>query len=124
MLPTLITRAGSSAVPACRSAGSSAWTSQNGDFRFKSSTLSHAESGKLSNGSPQVAPALLTSMCRPSESAETRSASLRQPPRHHQANPPGAAGDKRSLAGQVEKLCVGADLVVCHGYGSLYGQRG
>ena len=77
MLPMLMTRAGSSAVPACRRAGNSAWTSQNGDFRLRSSTLSHAESGKLSSGSPQVAPALFTSMCRPSVSAVTRSASRR-----------------------------------------------
>ena len=36
---------------------------KNGAFRFRSSTLSHADSGNVANGSPQVAPALLTRMC-------------------------------------------------------------
>ena len=47
-------------------------------------------------------------------------ACLQQPPRHHQADPPGATGDKRILAGQIEKLCVSADLVVCHDYGFCF----
>ena len=56
---------GSSAVPTCRSAGSSACTSQNGDLRLRSITLSQAASGNLASGSPHVAPALLTRMSSP-----------------------------------------------------------
>ena len=75
MLPTLITRAGSSCVPALRSAGTNSCTIQNGDFTLRSSTLSHAEAGKLSSGSPHVAPALLTRMCNSSVPASTSLAS-------------------------------------------------
>ena len=77
MLPTLMTRAGSSWVPARASASTNAWTSQNGDLRLRSITLSHAESGKVANGSPQVAPALLTRMSSRSVSARTSSARRR-----------------------------------------------
>ena len=72
MLPMLMIRAGSSAVPALRSAGSSACTSQNGDFRLRSMTVSQAASGNVSNGSSHIAPALLTRMSRLPESAVTR----------------------------------------------------
>jgi hypothetical protein len=74
MLPMLMTLAGSSAVPARRNPGSSSCTIQNGDFRFRSSTRSHASAGKVSSGSPQVAPALLTRMSSAPEWARTSAA--------------------------------------------------
>ena len=75
MLPTLMIRAGSSCVPALRRAGTSACTIQNGDLTFRSSTLSHAAAGKLSSGSPQVAPALFTRMSSVSVPASASTAS-------------------------------------------------
>ena len=39
-----------------------AWVRKNGDFRLRSTTLSQPFSGKVSNDSPQAAPALLTRM--------------------------------------------------------------
>ncbi len=56
MLPMLMIRAGSSAAPAVRSAGSSACTSQNGAFRLRSRTVSQAASGNVANGSSTVRP--------------------------------------------------------------------
>src|SRR5215472_5795946 len=63
MLPMLMTRAGSSAVPAASSSGKNARVMKNGAFRSRSTTLSQAAAGNSSNGAPQVAPALLTSTC-------------------------------------------------------------
>ncbi len=47
---------------AARSGAISAWVRKNGDFRFRSTTLSQPFSGKVSKVSPQAAPALLTRM--------------------------------------------------------------
>src|SRR5690349_13422905 len=59
MLPMLMIRAGSSAVPALRRTGSRACTSQNGDFTLKSMTVSQAASGNVSNGSSHMAPGIV-----------------------------------------------------------------
>jgi hypothetical protein len=75
ILPTLITRAGSSAVPAASSSGKNARVRKNGVLRFRSSTLSQAEAGKEASGAPQLAPALLTRMCTRSSNRPTSAAS-------------------------------------------------
>src|SRR5215470_705723 len=62
MLPMLMTRAGSSGVPAASSSGKNARVKKNGAFRLRSTTLSQAAAGNSSIGAPQVAPALLASM--------------------------------------------------------------
>ena len=77
MLPTLTMRAGSSAVAASSSSGRKARVRKNGDLRFRSSTLSQADSGNVASGSPQVAPALLTRMCTSSSRSPTSAASRR-----------------------------------------------
>src|SRR5580700_8666373 len=77
MLPTLITRAGSSAVPAASSSGRNARVRKNGVLRFRSRTLSQAEAGNSASGAPQVAPALLTRMWTRSSDRPTSSASRR-----------------------------------------------
>src|SRR6516162_3742018 len=61
MLPMLMTRAGSSGVPAASSSGKNARVRKKGAFRSRSTTLSQAAAGNSSSGAPQVAPALLTS---------------------------------------------------------------
>ena len=48
---------------------------KNGDLRLRSSTLSQADSGNVSSGSPHVAPALLTRMCSSSSRRPTSAAS-------------------------------------------------
>jgi hypothetical protein len=77
MLPTLITRAGSSAVPAFSSSGRNARVRKNGALRFRPSTLSQAEAGNSASGAPQVAPALLTRMWTRSSDRPTSAASRR-----------------------------------------------
>ena len=62
MLAMLITLDGRSCVAFARRAACSAWVRKNGVFTFRSITLSQPLSGKVSNDSPQAAPALLTSM--------------------------------------------------------------
>ena len=57
-----MTRAGSSAVAAASSCGSSARVRKNGDFTLRSSTLSQASAGNSASGAPHVAPALFTRM--------------------------------------------------------------
>jgi len=57
-------RAGSSAVAAARSRGSSFWVRKKTPLTFVSITLSHPSSGNSSMGAPQVAPALFTRMSR------------------------------------------------------------
>src|SRR3954449_6985379 len=78
MLPTLTTRAGSSSAPASSSSGRNARVRKNGDFRFRSSTLSQPEAGDSARGAPQVAPALFTRMCSSSSCSPTAAASARQ----------------------------------------------
>ena len=46
-------------------------------------------------------------------------ACLQQTAGHHHADTPGAAGDERGFAGQVEKLSVRTELIFGHGYGFL-----
>ena len=58
----MITLAGLSCEAPAASLARSAWVRKNGDFRFRSSTLSQPLSGKSSNSAPQAAPALLTRM--------------------------------------------------------------
>jgi len=77
MLPTLITRAGSSAVAAASSNGRNARVRKNGVLRFRSRTLSQAEAGNSSSGAPQLVPALLTRMWTRSSNRPTSSASRR-----------------------------------------------
>src|SRR6185436_8481783 len=57
-----ITLAGRAGDAAAFSGSCSARVRKNGDFRFKSTTLSQPCSGKSSNGAPHAAPALLTRM--------------------------------------------------------------
>src|SRR5450755_2643030 len=64
MLPTLMTRDGSSCVPPASSSGRNALVRKNGAFRLRSTTLSQAAAGNSARGAPQVAPALLTRMFR------------------------------------------------------------
>ena len=71
MDPTLITRAGSSALAAFSSCGSNARVRWKTAFTFRARSLSHAASGYSASGAPQFAPALLTSTC----SAGSRDAS-------------------------------------------------
>ena len=92
MLPTLTTRAGSSWVPASSSSGRKARVRKNGDLRLRSSTLSHADSGKDSSGSPHVAPALLTRMCSSSSRSPTTAAS-----RRHSSSLERSAGTETTL---------------------------
>src|SRR3954447_188630 len=92
MLPMLTTRAGSSWVPASSSSGRNARVRKNGDFRFRSSTLSHADPGKVSSGSPQVAPALLTRMCSSSSRSPTTEAR-----RRHSSSVERSAGTETTL---------------------------
>jgi hypothetical protein len=77
MLPTLMTRAGSSAVAAASSSGRNARTRKNGAFRLRLTSLSQADSGYCSSGAPQAAPALLTRMCTRDSDWPTTSASRR-----------------------------------------------
>jgi hypothetical protein len=77
MLPTLITRAGSSAVPAASSSGRNARTRKNGALRLRATSLSQADSGYSPSGAPQAAPALLTRMCTRGSDWPTTSASRR-----------------------------------------------
>ena len=79
MLPTLMIRAGSSAVPAASSSGRNARTRKNGALRFRLTSLSQADSGNSSNGAPQAAPALLTRMSSLSSRAANAAASALQP---------------------------------------------
>ena len=60
--PMLMTRAGSSAVAADDSWGSSARVRKNGAFTLVAYNLSHAPSGYSASGAPHVAPALFTRM--------------------------------------------------------------
>ncbi len=78
MLPILITRAGSSRVPAASSKGRKARVRKNGAFKLRSTTFSQAAAGNSASGAPQVAPALLTSTC----SACSRSATSPARRRH------------------------------------------
>jgi len=77
MLPTLITRAGSSAVPAASSNGRNARVRKNGVLRFRSTTLSQPEAGNSASGAAQLVPELLTRMWTRSSNRPTSAASRR-----------------------------------------------
>src|SRR5688572_27507779 len=74
----LITFAGLS-LPPLRSCSYSACVRKNGDFTFRSITLSQPFSGNVSKDSPQAAPALLTRMSRLSSLAPYAAASALAP---------------------------------------------
>src|SRR6516164_9202553 len=108
MLPMLMTRAGSSGVPAASSSGKNARVMKNGAFRSRSTTLSQAAAGNSSSGAPQVAPALLTSTFKAGSRWPTSPAS-----RRHSASVDRSAGmaticpywvSSRSAAAQASAL--------------------
>jgi hypothetical protein len=75
----MITLAGLSCEAPAASLACSAWVRKNGDFRFRSSTLSQPLSGNSSKSAPHAAPALLTRMSSEGSSAPIRAASDLQP---------------------------------------------
>ncbi len=83
----LMTRAGSSTVPAFCSSGTRNLVRWNTPFTLRASTRSKAASSNSASGAPQVAPALLTRMS--SESSRAASSSAR---RRHSASVDRSAG--------------------------------
>ena len=77
--PMLMTRAGSSAEPAARSNGRRNFVVWNTPCTFRSSTRFHEASSCSSRGTPQVAPALLTSTSMVSWRSATHSPNRRHP---------------------------------------------
>jgi hypothetical protein len=75
--PMLMTRAGSSGVPASSSNGTRNLVRWKTPLTLTARARSHAASSNCSSGAPQVAPALLTRMSRLDSRAATASASRR-----------------------------------------------
>src|SRR5258708_6540012 len=75
----LMTREGSSALAPARSSGSSSWVVKKTPLTLVSRTLSKPSSEYSSMGSPQLAPALLTSMSTRCTCLATPSRSTSQP---------------------------------------------
>src|SRR6266853_2106761 len=103
MLPILMTRAGSSSVPAASSSGRKARVRKNGDFRLRSTTLSQAAAGNPSSVAPQVAPALLTSTFRDFSRSPTCSARAR-----HSCSVDRSAGSAVTVPYWLSSCCAAA----------------